>query len=102
MSELDLLVGINNGENLLTQVKNAVCLNGSGVRVHWGLDIDTVTGDEAHDMFPQYGRWLSVYRQLNTSGMFSSVFTGRLGISCPKSIIGKRQGNGAVDAAHVE
>ena len=85
MAELDLLVGIKNGENLLKEVKSAVCLKGSGVRVHWGLDIDTVTGDEVHDMFPQYDRWLSVYRQLNTSGMFNSVFTDRLGISVPKA-----------------
>ena len=84
MVELDLLVGIKNGENLFTEMKNAVCLKASGVRVHWGLDIDTVTGDEVHDMFPEYHRWLSVYRQLNTSGMLNSVFTNRLGISVPK------------------
>lgn len=43
MAELDLLVGINNGENLLREAKEAVCTEGSGVRVHWGLDLDTVT-----------------------------------------------------------
>ena len=84
MAELDLLVGISNGENLLREVKNAVCTKESGVRVHWGLDLDTVSGAEVYDMFPQYDRWLSVYRQLNTSGMFNSVFTDRLGISVPK------------------
>ncbi|KAK3171351.1 hypothetical protein OEA41_003435 [Lepraria neglecta] len=85
MAELDLLVGINNGENLLREVKEAVCTKGSGVRVHWGLDLDTVTGDEVHDMFPKYDQWLSVYKQLNSSGMFNSVFTDRLGISVSKS-----------------
>ena len=85
MAELDLLVRISNGEKLLREVKNAVCTKGSGVRVHWGLDLDTVSGDEVHDMFPQYDHWLSVYRQLNTSGMFNSVFTDRLGISVPKT-----------------
>ena len=84
MAELDLLVGIRNGEDLLREVKNAVCTKGSGVRVHWGLDLDTVSGDEVHGMFPQYDRWLSVYRQLNTSGVFNSVFTDRLGISVAK------------------
>ena len=84
MAELDLLVGIRNGEILLREVKNTVCMKGSGVRVRWGLDIDTVSGSEVHDMFPQYDRWLSLYRQLNTSGIFNSVFTDRLGISVPK------------------
>ena len=85
MAELDLLVGINNGENLLREVKEAVCTKGSGFRVHWGLDLDTVTGDKVHDMFPKYGQWLSVYKQLNSSGMFNTVFTDRLGISVSKS-----------------
>ena len=64
-AELDLLVGINNGEKLLAEVKNAVCVMGSGIRVLWGLDIGCVTGDEVHDSFLQDHRWLSTYRQLN-------------------------------------
>ena len=84
-AELDLLVGINNGEKLLAEVKNAVCVMGSGVRVYCRLDIDNVTGDEVHDMFAQDDRWLSAYRQSNTSGMFNSVFTHRLGTSVPKA-----------------
>ena len=101
MAELDLLVGIRNGENLLREVKNAVCMKGSGVRVHWGLDIDTVSGSEVNDMFPQYDRWLSVYRQLDISGMFNGVFTDRLGIPVPKTWQ-KLQVDGAVDRAYVE
>lgn len=85
MAEFDLLVGIRNGENLLREVKSAVCTKNSGVRVHRGLDIDTVSGDEVHDMFPQYDRWLPVYRQLNTSGMFNRVFLISLGFLCRKN-----------------
>ena len=33
MAELDLLIGINNGEKVLAEVKNAVCVKGYGVRV---------------------------------------------------------------------
>ena len=85
MVELDLLVGIKHGEDLLKDVKKAMCTPGSGVRVHWGLDLDTVTGDEVRDMFPMYDRWLGVYRQLNSTGRFDSKFTERLGISMAKS-----------------
>ena len=81
VAELDLLVGITNGVTLLKEVKEAICVKGSGIRVHWGLDLDTVTKDEVPDMFPQYEKWLSVYRQLNSSGIFNSPFTDRLGIS---------------------
>ena len=85
MAELDLLVGIKNGEKLLAEVKTALCKPGSGIRVHWGLDLDTVSGDEVPNMFPQYNRWLSVYKQLNFAGMFNSVFTDRLDISVTES-----------------
>ncbi|MCJ1359024.1 MAG: hypothetical protein MMC33_009024 [Icmadophila ericetorum] len=85
MVELDLLVGINNGDELLKEVRNVMCTPGSGVRVHWGLDLDTVTGKDMHDMFPMFDRWLGVYQKLNSTGIFSSPFTDRLGISVKKS-----------------
>ena len=51
IAELDLLIDIKNGVQLLAEVKNAVCVKGSGVRVHWGLDIDTFSGDGIRDIF---------------------------------------------------
>lgn len=84
MAELDLLVGIRHGQDLLKEVKNVMCTKGSGVRVHWGLDLDTVTGKDVPDMFPMYDRWVAVYRQLNSTGIFDSPFTERLGISMGK------------------
>lgn len=87
MVELDVLVGINNGESLLRAVKEKMCVKGSGVRVHWGLDLDTVSASEMHDMFPKFDRWLSVYRQLNSSGIFDNAFTERLNISMAKNVI---------------
>ncbi|MCJ1468789.1 hypothetical protein MMC07_007419 [Pseudocyphellaria aurata] len=81
MVELNVLMGINNGESLLRAVKERMCVKGSGVRVHWGLDLDTVSASEMHDMFPKFDRWLSVYRQMNSSGIFDNAFTKRLNIS---------------------
>lgn len=85
MVELNVLVGINNGESLLRAVKERMCVKGSGVRVHWGLDLDTVSASEMHDMFPKFDRWLSVYRQMNSSGIFDNAFTKRLNISMAKT-----------------
>lgn len=85
MVELNVLMGINNGESLLRAVKEKICVKGSGVRVHWGLDLDTVSASEMHDMFPKFDRWLSVYRQMNSSGIFDNAFTKRLNISMAKT-----------------
>lgn len=85
MVELDVLVGINNGDSLLRTIKERMCVKGSGVRVHWGLDLDTVSASEMHDMFPKFDQWLSVYRQMNSSGIFDNAFTERLNISMSKS-----------------
>ena len=81
MVELDMLYGTNNGCNLLKTVKEKMCVPGSGVRVHWGLDLDTVKGQEMPGMFENWSRWLSVYHELNKGGMWNSGFTDRLGIS---------------------
>ena len=32
-------------------------------------------------MYPDYGKWLEVHRELNGSGVFDSPFTKRVGIS---------------------
>lgn len=81
MVELDMLVGIRTGKDLLRFVKGEMCKQGNGVRVHWGLDLDTVTGEQAQDMYPQWPKWLAVYKQLNQTGMWNNKFTDRLGIS---------------------
>ncbi len=57
-----------------------MCIQGLEVRVHWGLDHDTVARAEVHGMFPSYERWFSVYRQANSTGMFDNAFTIRLRI----------------------
>lgn len=81
MLELDMLVGIRVGKDILRFVKEEMCKPGNGVRVHWGLDLDTVTGEQVQDMYPQWQKWLAVYNQLNRTGMWNNAFTDRLGIS---------------------
>lgn len=81
MVELDMLYGASNGPLLLKQIKDTVCTPGSGVRVHWGLDLDFVTGQEVPEEYPLFNKWLSVYQNLNASGMWNDRFTDRLGIS---------------------
>ena len=85
MVELDMLFGIKTGCNLLTYVKNQICTSGSGVRVHWGLDLDLVTAQEVPNEYPLWDRWLGVYKGLNTLGLWNNNFTDRLSISTKAS-----------------
>lgn len=80
-AELANIVGIDKGVELLQELKSAMSSDPS-IRVHWGLDLDTIT---AQDVWNWYGenmdRWLKVYRQLNVNGMFNNKFTDRIGIT---------------------
>jgi hypothetical protein len=80
MAELDVVNGTRNGIPLLDSIQKVMCAE-SGVRVHWGLDLDTLQGSQVPAMYPQYPQWLAVYRQLNSTGMFDNHFTTRMGIS---------------------
>lgn len=80
MAEMAMLTGTRNGMNLLEAIEQLMCAE-KDVRVHWGLELDTLQGGQIPMMYPQYARWLSVYRQLNSTGMFDNSFTTRLGIS---------------------
>jgi L-gulono-1,4-lactone dehydrogenase len=81
MAELDMLVGVDTGTELLKAVKERVAATNVKLRVHWGLDLDTVNGDEVRERYPRFPEWLEVYEKLNSTGMFDSPFTERLGIS---------------------
>ncbi|KAF2257504.1 FAD-binding domain-containing protein [Lojkania enalia] len=81
MVELDMIYGVMTGGDLLKSVTQRVISGNPAVRVHWGLDLDTVTGRQVQMRYGKYSKWLAVYRQLNSTGMFNSVFTDRLGIS---------------------
>jgi len=80
MAELDMLQGINHGDDLLKQIQKEMTAD-TTVRVHWGLELDTLNGPQVEKMYPRYNRWLNIYRQMNTTGVFNSPFTDRLGIT---------------------
>ncbi|KAF5011218.1 hypothetical protein FDECE_2657 [Fusarium decemcellulare] len=85
MVEMDMLYGIKTGQKLLKFMTRELCSGpeGKGVRVHWGLDLDTVQKGDLAKMYPQSDKWLAVYKQLNSTGIWNSPFTDRLGISMP-------------------
>jgi hypothetical protein len=53
-----------------------------GARPHWG-QYNTLTGDSVRKLYPRWEDWLDVERQFNSSGVFDSTFTRRVGISSP-------------------
>jgi hypothetical protein len=57
-------------------------LNKLAGRAHWG-QVNTLTAAEGvlASMYPRYHDWLEVHRRLNSSGVFDSPFTDRVGIS---------------------
>ncbi|KAF4333925.1 L-gulonolactone oxidase [Fusarium beomiforme] len=85
MVEMDMLFGIKTGDDLLKYMRQGLCEGeeGKGVRVHWGLDLDTVKKGDLESMYPESESWLAVYKELNSTGIWNSPFTDRLGISMP-------------------
>lgn len=83
-AELDNIVGITEGVELLQQVKAEVSGQDRSIRVHWGLELETTTPQDVIDWYgPNLDKWLAVYRQLNPNGMFNNKFTDRVGFSTP-------------------
>lgn len=81
-AEMSNIVGIKKGVELLQEVKSAMSSADRSVRVHWGLDLDTVTAQDARDWYgANLDKWLNVYRQANANGMFNNLFTDRMGIT---------------------
>jgi L-gulono-1,4-lactone dehydrogenase len=81
-AEMSNIVGIKKGEELLREVKSAMSSADRSIRVHWGLDLDTITTQDAHDWYGEnLERWLGAYREANANGMFNNRFTDRMGIT---------------------
>lgn len=81
-AEMSNIVGIKKGVELLQEVKSAMSSADRSIRVHWGLDLDTVTAQDARDWYgANLDKWLNVYRQANANGMFNNMFTDRMGIT---------------------
>lgn len=81
-AEMSNIVGIKKGEELLQEVASAMSSADRSIRVHWGLDLDTVTAQDARDWYgSNLDKWLAVYREANANGMFNNMFTDRMGIT---------------------
>ena len=80
MIELIQLTRSDGGYELLAAYEEA--LYELGGRPHWG-QVNTLTGSHGliASMYPDYGKWLEVHRELNGSGVFDSPFSKRVGIS---------------------
>lgn len=81
-AEMSNIVSIQRGVELLQEVENAMSSADRSIRVHWGLDLDTVTAQDVRDWYgDNLDKWLNVYRELNVKGMFNNKFTDRIGIT---------------------
>jgi L-gulono-1,4-lactone dehydrogenase len=80
MIELIQLSRCDGGYELNAAYEQA--LNQLGGRAHWG-QVNTLSAAEGvlATMYPRYHDWLDVHRRLNSSGVFDSPFTDRVGIS---------------------
>jgi hypothetical protein len=78
MIELIMVVGTRRGYELLAGYEEG--LADLEVRPHWG-QFNTLTPSRVRTLYPRWQDWLDVERQLNTSGVFDSPFTERVGIS---------------------
>jgi hypothetical protein len=65
--------GFHNGEDFLRKVKHTMAKHDLKLRVHWGLDLDTVNGEEVNNTYEMLLKRLSVYQELNTSGIWDSA-----------------------------
>jgi D-arabinono-1,4-lactone oxidase/FAD binding domain len=80
MIELIQLKGTKGGLEVLAAYENA--LYGLGGRPHWG-QVNTLTGSRelVASLYRQLPQWLEAHEELNSSGVFDSPFSKRVGIS---------------------
>jgi hypothetical protein len=83
MIELIQLTRSAGGYELLAAYEEA--LYGLGGRARWG-QVNTLTGshDLVASMYPRYGDWPAVRRELDPDGIFDGPFTTRIGISADR------------------
>jgi hypothetical protein len=77
MIELIMVKGSRRGYELLAGYESE--LADVGVRPHWG-QYNTLKPEDPPRLYPRWDRWLAVHRQFNSSGVFDSPFTRRIGI----------------------
>ena len=77
MIELIMVTGSRGGNGLLIGYEDA--LEDLDVRPHWG-QINALTPEQPPRLYPMWERWMAAERDLNSSGVFNSPFTERVGI----------------------
>jgi hypothetical protein len=85
MIELIMLTHTEGGFELLADYEEA--LYSLGGRPHWG-QVNSLTGSDGliSSMYPRFDAWLEVHRRLNSSGVFDSPFSKRVGISASRFV----------------
>jgi L-gulono-1,4-lactone dehydrogenase len=78
MIELIMVTGSRGGNSLLIGFEDA--LASLDVRPHWG-QINAIEPAQPPALYPEWGRWMAVERDYNSSGVFDSPFSKRVGIS---------------------
>jgi hypothetical protein len=79
MIELILVTGTHRGDELLAGYEEA--LADLGARPHWG-QFNLLTEASVGALYPTtWQRWVAVAREFNSSGVFDSQFTRRVGLS---------------------
>lgn len=81
MFEIGMLAGTKHGKQMLEDLQKK--LQNAGGRLHWGLHLEAldISPDKLRSQYPMYDRWVTVYRKLNSNGIFNNSFTDRMGIS---------------------
>jgi L-gulono-1,4-lactone dehydrogenase len=78
MIELIMVAGSRGELALLSGYEEA--LEDLGVRPHWG-QVNAIDPSRPPQLYPMWGRWMAVEGEYNSSGVFDSPFTERVGIS---------------------
>jgi hypothetical protein len=78
MIELIMVTGSRGGNALLIGYEDA--LADLDVRPHWG-QINAIEAGQPQQLYPKWAEWLAVEHEYNSSGVFDSPFTKRVGIS---------------------
>lgn len=77
MIELIMVVDSRGGYDLLEEHERE--LADLGARPHWG-QCNTLTPERVRTLYPEWDRWLAAEHELNSSKVFDSPFTRRIGI----------------------
>ena len=79
---IELIMATHTVGGMELQAAHETALQALGGRPHWG-QVNTLTGSHGvvEAMYPRYRDWQAIHAQLNSSGVFDSPFSKRVGIS---------------------